>query len=76
MERLTASLVEEGICTITLYAEPTVVGLYEKLGYIKVGVPSMWRLTSATINAQLVRTRAAAQYAASAASLEESSLRA
>jgi len=35
VERLTASLVEEGISTITLYAEPGVVGLYEKLGFVK-----------------------------------------
>eukprot|EP00891_Asterochloris_glomerata_P007155 jgi/Astpho2/7155/Aster-01479 len=33
VERLTASLVEEGIQTITLYAEPGVVGLYKKLGF-------------------------------------------
>lgn len=35
VERLTASLVAEGISTITLYAEPGVVGLYEKLGFVK-----------------------------------------
>jgi len=35
MERLTARLVEDGIPTITLYAEPNVVGLYEKLGFLK-----------------------------------------
>lgn len=35
MERLTTKLVEDGIPTITLYAEPGVVGLYEKLGYVK-----------------------------------------
>jgi len=35
VERLTASLVDEGISTITLYAEPGVVGLYEKLGFVK-----------------------------------------
>lgn len=33
MERLTRRLVEGGIPTITLYAEPNVVGLYEKLGF-------------------------------------------
>ena len=27
--------VEDGIPTICLYAEPDVVGLYEKLGYVK-----------------------------------------
>ena len=32
MERLTRRLVEAGIPTIALYAEPSVVGLYEKLG--------------------------------------------
>lgn len=35
VERLTADLVDSGISTITLYAEPGVVGLYEKLGFIK-----------------------------------------
>ncbi|GLI60730.1 hypothetical protein VaNZ11_002956 [Volvox africanus] len=35
MERLTKKLVEDGIPTITLYAEPQVVGLYEKLGYVR-----------------------------------------
>lgn len=35
LERLTASLVAEGIPNITLFAEPNVVGLYEKLGFIK-----------------------------------------
>lgn len=34
MERLTASLVNDGIATITLYAEPNVVALYEKLGFV------------------------------------------
>lgn len=35
MERLTKKLVEDGIPIVTLYAEPHVVGLYEKLGFIK-----------------------------------------
>ena len=35
VERLTASLVDEGIPVVTLYAEPGVVGLYEKLGFVK-----------------------------------------
>lgn len=35
LERLTARLVAEGIPNITLFAEPNVVGLYEKLGFIK-----------------------------------------
>uniref|UniRef100_A0A7S3QNU8 N-acetyltransferase domain-containing protein n=1 Tax=Dunaliella tertiolecta TaxID=3047 RepID=A0A7S3QNU8_DUNTE len=35
IERLTAKLVNDGIPTITLYAEPSVVGLYEKLGFIR-----------------------------------------
>lgn len=35
MERLTRKLVEAQIPTITLYAEPTVVALYEKLGFVK-----------------------------------------
>lgn len=35
VERLTASLVQDGIGTITLYAEPNVVGMYEKLGFVK-----------------------------------------
>lgn len=33
VERLTRSIVEEGIPVVTLYAEPGVVGLYEKLGF-------------------------------------------
>ncbi|KAI8466646.1 MAG: acyl-CoA N-acyltransferase [Monoraphidium minutum] len=33
MERLTAALVADGIPTISLYAEPKVVGLYKKLGF-------------------------------------------
>jgi len=32
MERITCRLIEAGIPTITLYAEPSVVGLYERLG--------------------------------------------
>lgn len=35
MERLTRRLVEDSIPTITLYAEPKVVALYEKLGFVK-----------------------------------------
>ena len=35
VERLTASLVAEGIATITLFAEPNVVGMYERLGFVK-----------------------------------------
>lgn len=35
IERLTALLVGDGIPTITLYADPNVIGLYEKLGYTK-----------------------------------------
>ena len=35
VERLTASLVGKGITTITLYAEPNVIGMYEKLGFVK-----------------------------------------
>ena len=35
MERLISSLAEEDISIITLYAEPKVVGLYEKLGFLK-----------------------------------------
>eukprot|EP00877_Chromochloris_zofingiensis_P006775 jgi/Chrzof1/2350/Cz11g11270.t1 len=34
MERLTNQLVQDGISTITLYAEPQVVGLYKKLGFV------------------------------------------
>lgn len=33
MERLTRQLAEDGIPSITLYAEPKVVGLYKKLGF-------------------------------------------
>ncbi|KAK9812849.1 hypothetical protein WJX72_004691 [[Myrmecia] bisecta] len=35
IERLTARLVTDGISTVTLYAEPNVVGLYEKLGFVR-----------------------------------------
>jgi aralkylamine N-acetyltransferase len=35
VERLTARLLTEGITTITLYAEPGVVGLYQKLGFVQ-----------------------------------------
>lgn len=43
VERLTASLVEDGISTVTLYAEPNVVGMYQKLGFVvdPVGVKGM-----------------------------------
>ena len=43
VERLTRSIVEEGIPVVTLYAEPGVVGLYEKLGFEvdPVGVKGM-----------------------------------
>ncbi|MEO2194160.1 MAG: GNAT family N-acetyltransferase [bacterium] len=43
VERLTKSIVEEGIPVVTLYAEPGVVGLYEKLGFEvdPVGVKGM-----------------------------------
>lgn len=34
IERLTNQLVQDGISTITLYAEPQVVGLYKKLGFV------------------------------------------
>ena len=35
MERLIARLVCDDIASIALFAEPNVVGLYEKLGFIK-----------------------------------------
>lgn len=35
VERLTAHLVKDGISTIALYAEPNVVGMYEKLGFVR-----------------------------------------
>lgn len=35
MERLVARLVCDDIANIALFAEPSVVGLYEKLGFIK-----------------------------------------
>ncbi len=35
MERLIARLVCDDIANIALFAEPNVVGLYEKLGFIK-----------------------------------------
>lgn len=37
VERLTSMLLAEDIATINLYAEPNVVGLYERLGFQKVG---------------------------------------
>jgi ribosomal protein S18 acetylase RimI-like enzyme len=45
MERLVRNIVEKGIPTITLYAEPNVVGLYEKLGRLTVGrSKSTWQI--------------------------------
>ena len=47
VERLIGSLIEDDIGTITLYAEPGVTGLYEKLSFvqdpqgIKVMVPAI-----------------------------------
>ena len=35
MERLTSFLVQADIQTVCLYAEPNVVALYEKLGFVK-----------------------------------------
>ena len=35
VERLIGRLLEEDIGTITLYAEPTVTGLYEKLSFVQ-----------------------------------------
>jgi ribosomal protein S18 acetylase RimI-like enzyme len=35
VERLTRRLVEDGVSTITLYAEPKVVGMYRKLGFVE-----------------------------------------
>jgi aralkylamine N-acetyltransferase len=35
IERLTYQLMDDGIPTIALYAEPNVVALYEKLGFAK-----------------------------------------
>lgn len=35
MERLVRRLVDDDIYTITLYAEPSVVKMYEKLGFVK-----------------------------------------
>lgn len=34
MERLTAKLVSEDITVICLYAEPDVIGLYNRLGFV------------------------------------------
>lgn len=34
VERLTAKLVHENITIISLYAEPNVVGLYNRLGFV------------------------------------------
>lgn len=34
IERVTASLVNEDITTVSLYAEPNVVGLYNRLGFV------------------------------------------
>lgn len=35
MERLVASLVDDGVSVITLYAEPNVVNMYQRLGFQK-----------------------------------------
>lgn len=48
MERITCQLVEAGIPTITLYAEPSVVELYERLGERKYS--AMHCLTTALSN--------------------------
>ena len=34
MERLTAALVADGVNAVTLFAEPNVVRMYEKLGFL------------------------------------------
>ena len=34
IERVTARLVNEDITTVSLYAEPNVVGLYNRLGFV------------------------------------------
>jgi predicted N-acetyltransferase YhbS len=34
IERLTASLVDEHITSITLFAEPNVVGMYERMDFM------------------------------------------
>lgn len=39
VERLTSMLLAEDIATINLYAEPAVIGLYERLGFQKVMSP-------------------------------------
>jgi aralkylamine N-acetyltransferase len=39
VERLTSMLLAEDIATINLYAEPAVIGLYERLGFQKVPLP-------------------------------------
>ena len=39
VERLTSMLLAEDIATINLYAEPAVIGLYERLGFQKVTSP-------------------------------------
>ena len=35
VERLTAALVSDGVNAVTLYAEPNVVHMYEKLGFLQ-----------------------------------------
>jgi len=50
MERLTRRLVEDNIPTISLYAEPTAVGLYERLGESKNKIKRL-------VHAFLVSTR-------------------
>jgi aralkylamine N-acetyltransferase len=43
VERLTRRLVEDGVSTITLYAEPKVVGMYRKLGFVEADQTDTFR---------------------------------
>lgn len=61
VERLTGRLVEQGIATITLYAEPGVVGLYERLGFVKdpQGIKGLAYQTKSKQGRRLMAGRAA-----------------
>lgn len=69
VERLTASLVEDDIQTVCLYAEPGVVGMYEKLGYVKdpYGVKGMAFQRKSTAGQALLTSVTTAVTAAAAA---------
>lgn len=69
VERLVLSLCQKGIPTITLYAEPNVVKLYEKLGFTRdaEGIKGMaFQKTSPEGGALIAAAAAAARVATTA----------